>query len=355
MWRWVDVTRWTLSLVLVAALAAGQSVSPPPPGPIDPALVRETVEALATVVNREYVDADVAARVDASLRRSLADGRYAGVRTLEALRAALTSELFAMTQDKHLAVALTPEGGPGPTSTASADDAREVVARRSNFGIRRVEILPGNVGYLDLTCFYRLSEAREAVSAAMRLLRNADALIIDLRANGGGSPDTVAFLASYLFDTAGLALFEIVPRGEGGGRYATEATLLPDRNGQRPMYVLTAARTFSAGEGLAFLLQERRRAEVVGEKTAGAANPGRPYPLNAHFSVTVPNGRVRTALSGRNWEGAGVAPDVAAPAADALWVAHTRALRVLLERAPQGPWYDLLQQHLKGLERETRP
>jgi C-terminal processing protease CtpA/Prc len=342
-------------LILVADLAAGQSGPPPAPGEIDPALVRQTVESLATVVNREYVDADVAARVDASLRRSLAEGRYAGVRTLEELRAALNSELFAMTQDKHLAVALTPEGGPGPTSTAGADEARAVGARRSNFGIRRVEILSGNVGYLDLSSFYRLSEAREAVSAAMRLLRNADALIIDVRANAGGSPDTVAFLASYLFDTPGLPLFEIVPRREGGGRYATETDVLPERNGQRPMYVLTAATTFSAGEGLAFLLQERRRAEVVGEKTAGAANPGRPYPLTAHFSVIVPNGRVRSAVSGRNWEGPGVAPDVAVPAADALRAAHARALRNLLERAPHGPWYDLLQRQLKGLEGEARP
>jgi C-terminal processing protease CtpA/Prc len=100
---------------------------------------------------------------------------------------------------------------------------------------------------------------------------------------------------------------------------------MPEHDGRRPIYVLTSAKTFSAGEGLAFLLQERRRAEVVGEVTAGAANPGRPYGVNDRFTVTVPNGRVRSAVHGGNWEGTGVTPDVKTGAAAALAVAHARA------------------------------
>jgi C-terminal processing protease CtpA/Prc len=300
---------------------------------------------VAAIVRREYVDAGAAARVDASLRRSLVEGRYAGLATAEALREALTHELFEITRDRHLAVDLVPEHAP-----RDGEESREAQGRRSNFGVRRVEILAGNVGYLDLGAFFRLGEARDVVSAAMQLLRNADALIIDLRSNAGGSPDTVALVASYLFDMPGLPLFEIVPPGGGGGRYATEAAVLAERNGRRPVYVLTAARTFSAGEGLAFILQERHRAEVIGERTAGAANPGRPYAVNAHFTVTVPNGRVRSAVSGGNWEGVGVTPDVAAPAADALRVAHARALRRLLEQVPTGPWREVLEQQRRALD-----
>jgi C-terminal processing protease CtpA/Prc len=118
--------------------------------------------------------------------------------------------------------------------------------------------------------------------------------------------------------------------------------------------VLTAGRTFSAGEGLAFILQERNRAEVVGETTAGAANPGRPYRLNSHFEVTVPNGRVRSAVRGGNWEGVGVQPDVAVSASDALRVAHARALRQLIQQTPSGSWHDTLHRELRRLEQPAK-
>jgi hypothetical protein len=139
-----------------------------------------------------------------------------------------------------------------------------------------------------------------------------------------------------------------------GRRYATESPGVPDRNETRPVYVLTAERTFSAGEGFAFLLQERRRAEVIGEATAGAANPGRPYPVGVRLEVTVPNGHVRTAVTGRNWEGAGVIPDVRVAGSDALRVGHIRALRELLKQAPSGPWHDALKRHVDALEGQDK-
>jgi C-terminal processing protease CtpA/Prc len=181
----------------------------------------------------------------------------------------------------------------------------------------------------------------------MKLLSHADALILDMRNNSGGSPGTVAFLMSYLLDEPGAVLFEILHRApEPADRYATESTPLPERDPLRPVHVLTSPRTFSAGEGLAFLLQERRRAEVVGETTAGAANPGKPYPVNDRFSVTVPNGRVRSAIGGGNWEGTGVAPDVTTTAAEALQVAYARAIRRLIAHEPPGPKREALRQLL---------
>jgi hypothetical protein len=320
-----------------------------PAMPLDRELVQETVTSLSQVVQREYVDAEAAARADASLRQWLAEDRYAAAQTPDALAGMLTRDLFELTRDKHLSVAVVPERASMPTT--QSDESRETRARRSNFGVKRVEILAGNVGYLNITQFERLAQARDAISAAMRMLRHADALIVDLRGNGGGSPDTVASVASYFFDAPGVALFEIVLRsGEGGTKYRTETAPLPERNGRRPVYLLTSAGTFSAGEGFAFILQERRRAQVVGETTAGAANPGRPYPLNARFEVTVPNGRVRSAVSGGNWEGVGVTPDVKTTATEALRVAHARALRDLIELAPSGSWRDTLHRELKILD-----
>jgi hypothetical protein len=314
-----------VALVLVAmtaTLAAGPDTA-------------STVRALGQVLKREYIDVDVAAKADAALQRALADGRYANASTPEALVPLLNRDLRDFTQDKHIWVEILPPAPPSeqtsPTrSTADADAARAEAVRRSNAGVRRVEILRGNVGYLDLSNFFRPEEARDTIALAMRLLSKADALIIDMRRNGGGSPGTVVFLLGYLIDAPGATLFEIVHRPpEPPDRYALDATLPSERDGKRPIAVLTSAQTFSGGEGLAFLLQERHRAEVVGETTAGAANPGTTYPVDDRFRVNVPNGRIKSAVGGGNWEGAGVTPDVKVPAAEALQTAHDRLLRTL--------------------------
>lgn len=340
-----------LFTLLACAPSYGQQDTPE----LDQAYLRQSVESTAAIVDRRYFDADVAAQAASFLREELAEGRYSGAETLEDLARMLTRDLFAVTKDKHLAVAVVENRSLDPASTNSDKD-REARARRTNFGVQRVEVLAGNVGYLNLTSFYRLEEAQDAISAAMRVLRSVDALILDLRENSGGSPETVALVASYLFDASGLPLFEILPRaGTGGREYTTLEPGIPERNGTRPVYVLTAQLTFSAGEGLAFLLQERHRAIVVGEQTAGAANPGRPYPVNASLSVTVPNGQVRTAATGRNWEGDGVVPDVTVPASDALRTAHVRALRALIEHVENGPWQDTLSRELKTLELSNGP
>ncbi len=135
-----------------------------------------------------------------------------------------------------------------------------------------MEILPGNVGYLGVSSFFGPVEAGDAIADAMHMLRNADALIVDMRDNSGGSPDTVALVASYFFDTPGVPLLDIVQRS-GELHYATQAGI-SDRNGTRPMYVLTSAQTWSGGEGLPFVLQERHRAEIIGETTSRGSERG---------------------------------------------------------------------------------
>lgn len=319
-------------------------------GRLERAFVAQTVAALADVVEREYFAPEAASRVARALRSAQAEGRYDDAGTPAELAKALTRDLQAEASDKHLAVAVV-QVPPRAPSASGDDSERATRGRRDNFGVRHIEILAGNVGYLDIRAFYRPDEARDTIGAAMRMLKHADALILDLRENGGGSPGTVALLASYLFEEPGLPLFTVLPRsGRDGRAYATEIPAPAERDPARPVFALTAAGTFSAGEGLAFLLQERHRLEVVGERTAGAANPGRPYPLNERLEATVPNGRVASAVSGRNWEGRGVTPDVPVAAAQALRVAHARALRELLRRPVAEAWQRTLRQALADLE-----
>jgi hypothetical protein len=348
--NWCSSLRYSaILLVTLASFGPAQNVQPSTP--IDSTIIAGTIESLGAVIKREYIDPDAADQVDAMLQKAFSEGRYATA-TAETLATMLTRDLYGATHDKHLAVAVARAAPAAPEqTTAQADAARALGVRRANSGVRRVEILPGNVGYLELSAFYRPEEAREALMAAMHLLNRADALIVDMRTNGGGSPGTVSFLMSYMLGESTVALFDIVHRApEPTDHYATEPVPASDRDGQRPVYVLTAGSTFSGGEGLAFLLQERHRAEVVGETTAGAANPGRSYAVNDRFSVTVPNGRLKSAVSGGNWEGTGVTPDVKTSAMLALPTAYAHALQTLRDRQPLGAWHDTLDRLVKSVE-----
>jgi C-terminal processing protease CtpA/Prc len=318
---------------------------------VDQTIVQETVEALRRVLIQEYFDPAVAARVSNALQKHLAEGRFQKFPTVEALASALTDDLYAMTKDKHLRVSLAESVKSNTKGAAAVDDTpREVIARRANFGVRRIEILPGNVGYLQFTAFYRPDEAREVIASAMSTLRHTDALILDLRENGGGSTETVALVASYFYEAQGLPLFEVSPRPPAKvTKFMTEATPLPDRNERRPTYVLVSGSTWSGGEGLAFILQDRHRAQVIGETTAGAGNQARSHRLNARFEATIPNGSVRSAIRNQSWEGTGVVPDIPADLSKALRVAHVRALQKLLEITPSGTWHDALENLLGSL------
>lgn len=311
-------------LGLAASLGLVQQIPALTQGTID-----STVSAVASVIAAEYFDAAVTERISSTLTAGRAAGDFARAQTPSELAQRLNDVLHGVTRDKHLRVQLA---DPSPR-TAGGGGAPNRRDQPTTAGFKRMEVLPGNIGLLEMTMFLRPAEHRTALAEAMKQLADADALIIDLRANGGGSPATVALLMSYLFDEPGLPLFDIIPRTGDTDSYRTE----PDasdvrRNGRRPIFALTSARTFSGGEGFAYLMQERKRAVVIGERTAGAANPGRAYPVNELFQITIPNGQIRSAINHSNWEGGGVAPDIAVPAAQALDVAIEHARAVLKQR-----------------------
>jgi retinol-binding protein 3 len=299
---------------------------------------------VATIVQREYVKETVGDDIDSALKKFLAEGHYRDVTDPKQLATRLTSDLYSISHDKHLWVTTRSDT---PPETGPAD--REESGRHSNFGVQRAEILAGNVGYLKVTSFHRRNEGEEAMCAALRVLANADALILDLRENVGGSPDTAILLMSHVLDQPNLPLFEISSRSGSTVTYKTEQDPVRARNPDRPVYVLISAHTWSAGEGVAFLLQERHRAEVVGETSVGAANPGRPHEVNALFEVNIPNGIVRSAVRGGNWEGTGVVPDVKVRADDALRAAQSLALRRLLALSPATPWRGEIETELRAL------
>lgn len=292
------------------------------------------VDQLCSLLAEQYVFSDVAAEVAAVLRERSAAGRYAGTGEAE-LAAAVTHDLQSVNGDRHLrlqhSVAEVSEDGEW-----SEADLRQEVADNAG-GIRRVERLPGNIGYLDLIGFLPAEFAGGAAAAAMTLLAGTEALLVDLRRSRGGDPAMVALLSSYLVDEP-THLNDLWSRADGSTVQFWTVPYVPGPRfgGTKPVWVLTAAATFSAAEEFAYNLQQLDRATVVGERTRGGAHPCSRVRVGRHLVATVPTMRALNPVSGTNWEGVGVAPDIEVPAADALPVALARALDHVLGLAPDG-------------------
>jgi retinol-binding protein 3 len=213
--------------------------------------------------------------------------------------------------------------------------------------------LAGNVGYMKFNGFVSPEDGAYTVTAAMSFIANTDALIIDVRQNGGGSPEMVAFICSYLFPAEpGVHLNDLYDRPADSTR---QNWTLPSVPGKRyldkPVYVLTSSRTFSAAEEFTYNLKTQKRATIVGETTGGGAHPVNFRPVATNFAVTVPFARAINPVTKTNWEGTGVKPDREVPAADALKTAHIDALKKLIAGAEDAEQKEDLQRDLNMLQK----
>ena len=290
--------------------------SPVPVAPVEAGEVEAVVAAAIAELGKAYVFPEVATRMGESLRARLKAGEYATTDPRELARA-LTRDLQAVSRDKHLRVVLASE---------HAARMKHMVAP-GNHGIGKPEILAGHIGYLEVHSFLgRGPGVEEAIAQAMTPLAGTKALIIDVRANGGGNPQTVARLSSYLFEGK-VHLNSLYWRErDRTDEFWTSSDVDGARFGQsKPVYVLTSAKTFSGAEEFSYNLKNLKRATLVGERTGGGAHPGAVRKLNERFSIFVPTGRAISPVTGTNWEGTGVVPDVEVPAAEAL----ERALQLI--------------------------
>jgi hypothetical protein len=304
----------------------------------------ELAQDAAGLVELYYVFPDKGANAAALLRERLAAGVYKGIEDPAALAAALTADLQSVTKDRHMRVR-PPAKEPGANPRPAAGPA-----------VARAEILPGNVGYLDLRVFPPLSAARDELAGAMTRVAGADALIIDVRGHRGGSPDTVAFVTSYLLEPEPVHLNTIHGRADSRREFWTFREV-PGRRygGAKPVMVLTSGFTFSAGEEFAYNLQSLGRAILIGETTGGGAHPGQTHELPGGFRLFVPHSRSVNPRTGSNWEGTGVQPKVPAPARDAFAVAYRSLLEGKSLGAAEGAARDELLQNPPGPASFERP
>ncbi|MFC5437762.1 S41 family peptidase [Rhodanobacter umsongensis] len=346
----------TLSLLLGLSSAGTLLAQDHQPNPtIDNTERKQVIEALTKQLQANYVFPDVATRLSAALAAKLAKGDYAAITTANAFAEALTHDLKELGKDGHFRVGFDPDFHAPASHDAVAAKAEIEQVRQdvtsSGFGIQRVERLPGNVGYLEIRRFGPTEIVSAAYASAMVLLSGTDALILDLRRNGGGEPTSVAFLLSHFF-------------AEGDERHLNDLYFRHDNithqywtspsvsvHYAKPVYVLTSARTFSGGEECAYDFQTQKRATLVGETTGGGANPGDPVELAHGFAAFIPNGRAINPVTHTNWEHVGVKPDIAVPAAKAQQTAYVAILKALLAKATDPEERGALQHDLTNAEK----
>jgi C-terminal processing protease CtpA/Prc len=238
---------------------------------------------------------------------------------------------------------------------ASEPSAEEIkrnqdYVRYSNAGFAKVERLDGNIGYISFRNFMDVDAAKRPVKAAMEFLQDTDALIIDIRENGGGSPETVRLICSYLFDSKPVHLNDLVSRDGKREEFWTLENVDGPRYLNKDVYVLTSKRTGSAAEEFSYNLKNLKRALIVGEPTWGGANPGGVYRLNDHFGVFVPHMHAENPITRTNWEGTGVLPDVAVEPTEGLTLAYGMALKKQIAKTSDSERKAVLEQILKEQE-----
>lgn len=249
-----------------------------------------------------------------------------------ALAERLTADLRLATGDGHLLVEHLGD------DTALADDwiarwRQEGPSR--NWGVNEVRLLPGNIGLLKLTSFYTYDLAVNALSAAMELIRHTEGLVLDLTDNGGGDDATAnAVMDTFLEHDAPRPLVLESRDGREPSRSPTDLAW-PRYGMHKPLAIMIGRRTFSAPEAVAYALQQEQRATVVGSRSGGGANMvDDAAPLPFGFRLGIPNRRPLGRITGSNWEGVGVQPDIETSGDAALWRAWEVVRQALIDKCP---------------------
>jgi len=341
--RLAPIRALALTLALFAAVLSSpclQAAADPAPPALDRNMKARVVDWIALKLNEIYIFPDIAAKCGAVLREKLASGQYDDESDFSAFTRRLTADLFQVARDKHMSVRYAPQPSfrEEPPDEAEKKRRQEILLydwQLDNFLFKKVEHLEGNVGYLRFDRFVDARYAGDTAVAAMNFLGHCEALIVDLRSNGGGKGTMVKLLLGYFFeDETNVCDFE--NRKDGKTYQSWTPAYVPGlRLDKAELYVLTSRRTFSAAEEFAFDLKCLKRATIIGETTGGGGHTVSPHRNeDLKVEISVPNARAFDPVTKTGWEGGGVAPDIYCPADQALDKAYALALAKLHDKAP---------------------
>jgi len=346
-----------LCLFALSVVTAGFAQPEQPDLTIDAATRTQAIDTILKRLNESYVFPDIAKKMDESIRERVAKKEYDQITSAKQFATTLTNDLQAVSHDKHLRVRYSneaiPERGPRQEPTAEEREQRKRDLTWMNHGFSKVERLRGNIGYLEFLNFMDEELGADTVAAAMNFVNGTDALIIDMRNNGGGNPAMVALVCSYLFGPEPVHLNDLYWReGNRTDEFWTKKEIAGKRYLNKDVYVLTSKRTFSGAEEFTYNLKNLKRATIIGETTGGGAHPGGGFRISEHFGMFIPTGRAISPITKTNWEGTGVTPDIAVPADQALLVARIMALKKSTPTIANPDRKAAMTEELQNLEKE---
>ena len=326
--------RWFAVLLVSVGSGLAQITVPVTPAgrtqnvKLDAAERTKVIDGISSNLKEYYIEPVLAQQMVDALKAHEARRDYNTISDGDEFAAQLTKDLQEVSHDKHLRVDFSPfkiQAEPTPEDEARFHQQME----QDNCAFEQVEILTHNIGYVKFNAFMDASFCGPTVVAAMGFVAHTDALIFDLRQNGGGQPAMVTLIASYLFDQP-THLIDIYNRKENTTTQNWTLSYLPGpRLTKQPVFVLTSNRTFSGAEEFAFDLKNQKRAIIVGETTGGGAHPVSGHIVADYFMVSVPFAKSLDPVTKTNWEGTGVKPDVEVAAGDALETARELAIEKL--------------------------
>lgn len=304
---------------------------------IDEAQQAKIIDKTLELFKANYVFLDRANAAEKEIRNNLAAKKYSSYTLLNEFLEAVNKDLQIAAKDKHLKINNNPRIVDKIRKEAAGnnENPKEYIEmiQGENFRLKKVETLDGNIGYFKFNNFLELQYVKDAFTGAMNFLHNTSAIILDLTENGGGASETSDYLLSYFLPDSTLV-------GESWTRktnVTTKSILKRDPAVHQmlttPVYVLVSNRTSSAAEGVAYALQQFKRAVVIGAQTSGLGNPGELFPINDRLFVMIPTIFNKNVVTGTNWDGAGVTPNIAIDPANALNKAMVEALKNLAAKS----------------------
>jgi C-terminal processing protease CtpA/Prc len=352
-----SITIMLAAILLLSTSNFAQGRADQPDLTINAATRTEVIEGVIKRLNDFYVFPEIAKQMETAIRQRVQNKEYDQITSAALLAQTLTTHLRAISHDKHLEVHYSHRPVPLDSRSEPTPEQRERMQRFAasvNFGFEKIDRLEGNIGYLRVDGFMPADVGAETAIAAMNFLANTDALIFDLRYSvNGGDPTMSTLLSSYLFGSEPVHLSDIYWREGNRTRQIWTMPYVPGKKYiGKDVYFLTSKDTISAGEGFVYELQNLKRVTVIGETTAGAANPGFEYRINEHFFMFLPMGRAINPITKTNWEGIGVKPDIEVPAEQALKTAHLMALKKLLATAKDERTQGQLRGIVEALEKK---
>jgi hypothetical protein len=323
-------------------LASGSAAAQPAPAATAATQVdaQKVVADVRRIIAANYVLADVRPKLDAALAQGLAAGRY-NVTDPGELADRINADMNAVAHDKHLGMhydpkqqaelAARPAGSGADDAPPTPEEIRQ--ATQFNHGITEMKVLPGNIRYINLVGFFwGGKKTAEAYDNAIRFLKDGDAAVIDLRQNGGGSPDAVQYLVSH-FLAPNRPIVTFYMGANKVDHLSSLASLPAGRLVGKPLYVLTSGGTASAAEEFTGHVAGFKLGEIIGQNTMGAGFRNEFFPVSGGYVISVSIGRAVLASTGKDWEGVGIAPTTKVEPDKALDVAQVHALRRIASTA----------------------